>query len=1325
MPARRLHHALTTALVVLAVSLTTLAPAHAAAPAPGGLTGSSTDATTAVLSWDRVDTASRYDVQVAAVSDFSSLLWSASTVNLHAVPTVNLPVGEVYWRVRAIDPSGTSGWSSASFSRGTLPGPTLVSGAADSFDQPTQPPVLSWSPVAGGQGYQIQISPSSDFTDPSLYIADTTVKATTYVVGKTLVATTYYWRVRASLGSGVWTTWSDTGQYDVSPLPAAELTSPALDATVDDAVLDWQPVLGAASYDVQISSDENFNTIVASQTGITGTSWARPKTINNDQYWWRVRAKDTSGNVQDWSNAQVWRLQRAWPDQPVLEYPANGATVGDPFVYQWKPATLASSYTLQIATDPSFNAVVGTCTTRLTTLTPATVGGTACMPSALGTYYWRVQAIDGFASPAPQSDLINAQVFSFTYNPGVVTPTAPANGTTVSVPTLTWAPRAGASTYDVSVYSVSNGTRIAQVRTAATSWTVTSLLEPGQSYRWDVRTVTEDGRLGVGRLAGSQPTFTAGTYPTATATTPTALAPLGQTSARFPSLTWEPVQGAARYKVYVRRANTILWQALAGNAFYAAATDSSSTYLTPDSYQWMVEAYNEQGALLSDSSGAPGSFTIASPQEATGLAVGLRPTAINEGDSCTDAACANVRETPVLSWDASSNVGYYKLTISRDAQLTNKVLETNVYGTIWTPRDTLADSTAGQAYYWAVRPCSAGSGCAAPAYATHSFNKLSNRAAGLSPGVAVDDQTGLPESTPPVLADDVTLTWQDYLQTNTTAPQGSSELAARARTEARTYKVQISTTSTFQSLLDSAEVDQRSYTTYTTTYPEGPVYWRVAAVDGSELQQTWSRTMTFTKKSPAPTLAADPTDPVSGSRPLTWAPLGYAATYDLEVYKDPTVDPGTGAVIVQTANRVTNVTGLRQVAYLGATSFPADDYAWRVRRRDVAGRVGDWSSYGRFSVASAPPALLAPGSGAIVAPRDSVFTWEGVTGAATYRFERRAVGASTTTETATTPALAWAPKDALGGGDWEWRVVALDADGKAMTDLSATPWRGFHVDASPVATSAPNITGSGQVGTQLTGQDPTWNLAGVTDTYQWYRGTRAISGATASTYLVTVSDLNQDLSLRVTGSLPGYQAGTTTSNTIRGVAGPALTVATPPSLSGSAKIDQTLSVVDPVWDESGVRNAYQWLRNGSPIAGATRSSYRVTASDVGAELTARVTGSKTGFADGVVTTAAKRVPAVPSTTTAALAASTVAKGKRARITVTVTATGFADPTGVITVKEGSRTLKKFTLKGSHHGVKTLKLPALAAGKHKLKAFYAGNAKITGSTSARVVLKVTR
>jgi hypothetical protein len=53
--------------------------------------------------------------------------------------------------------------------------------------------------------------------------------------------------------------------------------------------------------------------------------------------------------------------------------------------------------------------------------------------------------------------------------------------------------------------------------------------------------------------------------------------------------------------------------------------------------------------------------------------------------------------------------------------------------------------------------------------------------------------------------------------------------------------------------------------------------------------------------------------------------------------------------------------------------------------------------------------------------------------------------------------------------------------------------------------------------------------------------------------------------------------------------------------------------------------AYQWLNNGSPIRGATKSSYRLSRSDRGDEMSVRITASAKGLDPVSVTSSTVKV----------------------------------------------------------------------------------------------------
>lgn len=69
-----------------------------------------------------------------------------------------------------------------------------------------------------------------------------------------------------------------------------------------------------------------------------------------------------------------------------------------------------------------------------------------------------------------------------------------------------------------------------------------------------------------------------------------------------------------------------------------------------------------------------------------------------------------------------------------------------------------------------------------------------------------------------------------------------------------------------------------------------------------------------------------------------------------------------------------------------------------------------------------------------------------------------------------------------------------------------------------------------------------------------------------------------------------------------------------PTVSGTARVGNTLTASPGTWGPAPVGLAYQWLRGSAVISGATSASYKVQAADVGATLAVRVTGTKSGYA---------------------------------------------------------------------------------------------------------------
>ncbi|MBD3168762.1 MAG: hypothetical protein GF307_04710 [candidate division Zixibacteria bacterium] len=71
------------------------------------------------------------------------------------------------------------------------------------------------------------------------------------------------------------------------------------------ATLVWKSLDEAASYQVQVDNYYSFQSIIIDTT-VTDTSWTMPSDMDDDRYYWRVRAKNQNDVWGDWSDESVW-----------------------------------------------------------------------------------------------------------------------------------------------------------------------------------------------------------------------------------------------------------------------------------------------------------------------------------------------------------------------------------------------------------------------------------------------------------------------------------------------------------------------------------------------------------------------------------------------------------------------------------------------------------------------------------------------------------------------------------------------------------------------------------------------------------------------------------------------------------------------------------------------------------------------------------------------------------------------------------------------------------------------------------------------------------
>lgn len=178
-------------------------------------------------------------------------------------------------------------------------------------------------------------------------------------------------------------------------------------------------------------------------------------------------------------------------------------------------------------------------------------------------------------------------------------------------------------------------------------------------------------------------------------------------------------------------------------------------------------------------------------------------------------------------------------------------------------------------------------------------------------------------------------------------------------------------------------------------------------------------------------------------------------------------------------------------------------------------------------------------------------------------------------------------------------------------------------------TPVPEITGQPRNGEILTGNAGTWGPGEVTVAYRWLRDGEDIQGATNPTYDLTREDVGTTITLRTTGTKPGFPEVSQESEPV-GPIGKAVFRSKAPEITGTATFGQQLSVADPDWGSEDIKFRFQWLRDGVPITDATRRNYRLGEADLRTRIAVDVTGRLDGFDD-----ATERSAQTPRVSTAA------------------------------------------------------------------------------------------
>jgi hypothetical protein len=137
----------------------------------------------------------------------------------------------------------------------------------------------------------------------------------------------------------------------------------------------------------------------------------------------------------------------------------------------------------------------------------------------------------------------------------------------------------------------------------------------------------------------------------------------------------------------------------------------------------------------------------------------------------------------------------------------------------------------------------------------------------------------------------------------------------------------------------------------------------------------------------------------------------------------------------------------------------------------------------------------------------------------------------------------------------------------------------------------------------------------LSTSYEWLRDAVAIVGATSQDYTTTDDDAGTTVTVRQT-TTNAFGSDTRVSVDAISVLGAAPSIDADPTVAGIPSVGETLTVtLASVSGTPPITDAVQWLRDGTPIVGATSLTYLVVLADTGATIVARQSASSAWGSD--------------------------------------------------------------------------------------------------------------
>jgi hypothetical protein len=814
-----------------------------------------------VFSWNAVAGASYYEFRLSADAGFNSHPLGATyddfkTKNTRAAVIKPLPDGDYWWRVRAVNATGTAGaWSQGTFTKNWTDSPTLTSpddGATVTFPTPL---VVNWDPVAYAVEYDLTIATDPALTTVVTELTGNSATSGTQFAPDQLKPGTYWWQVTPLDASGHTGTPSEIRSFTwVWPSAMSNLlvsdTSPS--DTVFDPQFSWDPVDGAKGYELEVNPAADFasGSKVCCSGTIYSTTFSPVNVLENNVFYWRVRPLDVSGASGDWTEGTPFTQQydNTPPSIPSLRLIAPdgsdlaGISTDTPIV-TWDPVDGASYYEVNVTT---WNGTICNWTapnqwnskTVANYWTPLGSGWNGVKPyqttlgvstdgpslTAGGNYCVRVRAMRDRTSSGGSVFGIytylgggSTESFTFSGYPagGSCTPSCnagylgdgdyilPQTGvTTPRAPLFTWNPIAGKQSYFVIVAKDASFTTVVDYAftkipayAPRTGSSVRTFTDESTLYYWAVLPATNaDGGAAAGEpLQAAAQNFLKQSVP------PALDVPADGATVDGPiTFTWGGTEATRKFHIQIDDQSTFPTGSILVDTTTDSTSFTSNGALPLGTLYWRVQAQDETGNGLNWSPTRTLVHTLPKPTITPGANPAVGP------------------DIPSWRWNPVLGAVKYEITVQWERTPGSTTSQTfSTTSTAWT-----ATSMTGTGFFqWHVR-----------ALFPKSFG---NQNGDYSTGWETYTRT-IPE--PTGLASDVAST-----ATGTTRAM----MTWNPRLGAKEYQVQLSTTNSFGSPFETVKTNSTSFAPTMMSASQygngGTIYWRVQTIDADGNGGDWNQ----------------------------------------------------------------------------------------------------------------------------------------------------------------------------------------------------------------------------------------------------------------------------------------------------------------------------------------------------------------------------------------------------------------------------------------------------------------------------------------------------